>query len=386
MEAFSFLQALPEDFVNQFSEFETGSIGKDVCFYHENEIDDWSKFNLAIVSVAHFEEKECPNPDFYLHIREQLYKLYKANWKKEVIDLGNIPAGNSITDTFYVLQEVQRELLRKQITLLIIGGRQDLTYAQYRAYDNFKYMVNLVGIDAKFDIGDAEKPISNQSYVSHMIVNKPYNLFNFSNIGYQTYYVKQDEKDLVEKLFFEAYRLGEATSQLPTMEPILRDADLVSLDLNSIKASEVISNKHKLVNGFESKELCALARYSGLSYKNSSFGIYNAHKFENINAISQIAAQILWYYIEGAHYQVNENPSKSLKEFILYKVPINEDVLFFYESENTGKWWVQIPQFDNKRNKLTEVSFLPCNRNDYLTACDQTYPERWLRAKYKNEL
>ena len=386
MEVFSFLEALPSSFTQQVQNFEPGCIGKDVQFFHEIEIENWSGFNIAILSVTDFNNDEAPNSDFYLHIRKHLYQLYKANWQKSILDLGNMPAGNKLSDSFFVLQEVQRELMRKDIVLIVLGGRQDLTYAQYRAYDNYKYMVNLVGIDAKFDIGDAEQPISDESYVSHMIVKKPYNLFNFSNIGYQTYYVKQEEKDLVEKLFFEAYRLGEATTNLAEMEPVLRDADLVSLDLNSLKASEIISKTHQMVNGFESKELCALARYSGLSHKNTSFGIYNLQKFENINTISQIAAQIIWYYIEGLHYRVLENPKLDKSKFIHYKVPINEEVLHFYESENTGRWWIEIPQFSGKQNKLTEVSFLPCNKNDYLLACDQTLPERWMRAKYKNEV
>ena len=386
MEAFSFLEALPEDFIARIHALENESIGKAIQFYHETEIESWSAFDMALVSITQVEGKECANPDFYVHVREELFQLYRGNWNKKILDLGNISPGNQLSDTFYVLQEIQRELMRKNIVLIILGGRQDLTYAQYRAYDNHKYMVNLVGIDAKFDIGDAETEITSKSFVSHMIVNKPYNLFNFSNLGYQTYYVKQEEKDLVEKLYFEAYRLGEASDKPTEMEPVLRDADLVSIDFESIKTSEIAVPNHKMVNGFTAKEFCIFARYAGLSYKNTSFAIYHLEKFENLDSISQIAAQIIWYYIEGVNYRLQENPRLNKSGFTLYKVPINEEVLSFYESDKTGRWWIEIPQFANKSNKLSEVSFLPCSKEDYLNACDQRYPNRWYRAKCKNEL
>lgn len=386
MEVFSFLEALPDDFVTEINSLENQCVSGSVDFYHEIEIKKWSDYQLAIISVTEFVENTCLHPHFYLDVRSDLYHLYKGNWTTKLIDLGNLAPGNTLKDTFFVLQEIQRTLMRNNVLLVILGGRQDLTYAQYRAFDNYKYMVNLVGIDAQFDIGDADEEISPNSYVSHMIVNQPYNLFNFSTIGYQTYYVKQEEKDLVEKLYFEAYRLGKVSDAIKEMEPILRDADLVSLDMTSIKASEIAVSNHKMVNGFTSKELCALARYAGLNIKNKTLGIYHLEKFDNIKTISQIAAQVIWYYIEGVNLKINEDPRINNLLFTHYKVPINNDVLKFYESQKTGKWWVEIPQISNRSNKLSEVAFLPCSKEDYLQACDQSYPERWFRAKCKNEL
>lgn len=386
MEVFSFLESLPADFINEINASEKQCIGGLVQFYQEIEIDDWSAFQLAVISITEFEDTAKANPNFHLDVRRDLYELNQGNWNTHIIDLGNISAGDTFKDTLFMLQEIQRCLMRNDVLLVLLGGRQDLTYAQYRAFDNYKYMVNLVGVDAQFDIGDAEKEITSKSYVSHMIVNEPYNLFNYSNIGYQTYYVKQEEKDLVEKLYFEAYRLGKVVHDIAEMEPILRDADLVSIDIECIKASEIALSSHKMVNGFTSIELCTLARYAGLNTKNKSFGIYHLEKFDSIKTISQIAAQVIWYYIEGVNFKINEHPRIKNALFTHYKVPINNEVLTFYESQKTGKWWIQIPQFSNKSNKLSEVTFLPCSKEDYLQACDQTYPERWFRAKCKNEV
>ena len=42
-----------------------------------------------------------------------------------------------------------------------------------------------------------------------VLIDPPYNLFNYSVLGFQTYYNSQEEKDLLDKLYFEAYRVGE---------------------------------------------------------------------------------------------------------------------------------------------------------------------------------
>src|SRR5690606_23583387 len=115
--------------------------------------------------------------------RKALYSLYPGNWNHKIIDLGDIEKGETAEDSRFAAKEVIAALLKRNITPLILGGSQDLAYAQYRAYDGIGEMVNAVNIDNRFDLGNAEKPISNKSYVGKMVVDKPYNLFNYSTLG-----------------------------------------------------------------------------------------------------------------------------------------------------------------------------------------------------------
>ena len=75
-------------------------------------------------------------------------------------------------------------------------------------------MVNIVNIDKSFDLGDSSKPITNGSYLGKIILEKPYNLFNYTAIGFQTYFNSQEEIDLMEKLYFESYRLGDISKSI----------------------------------------------------------------------------------------------------------------------------------------------------------------------------
>jgi hypothetical protein len=139
--------------------------------------------------------------------------------------------------------------------------------------------------------------------LTKIIIDEPNNLFN-CNIGYQTYHNSQEEIDLVEKLFFDSYRLGEISNNITLAEPIFRDADVVSLDLNSIKSSDSGNFISFAPNGFNGKKYVLCPDMRGLVII-SIFGIFNHN---NSRQESVLIAQIIWYFIEGFHYRSNEYP------------------------------------------------------------------------------
>ena len=259
---------------------------------------------LENVSFAILGIKESRNDVDYIgeslcfdEVRKALYSLYSGNWTHKIIDLGDIEKGNTVQDTFFATKSVVEELLKNKITPLILGGSQDLAYAQYRAYDGFGNMVNITNIDSRFDLGDADHPISNKSYVGKIIVEKPYNLFNYSAIGYQSYYNSPEEISLMEKLFFDGYRLGEVASDITLVEPILRNSDIVILDINAIKSADLSYKNSKSPNGFDGREICAIARYAGISNKVSSFGVYELKDFKKFKKCCNVnCANILVFY------------------------------------------------------------------------------------------
>ena len=317
-------------------------------------------------------------------IRKSFYSLYPGNWNVSIADLGDINKGESVEDTYFALKTAVSILIKKNIIPIILGGSQDLTYANYRAYDTFSPMVNIVNVDGKFDLGDSSKPIKNSSFVGKIILDKPYNLFNYSTIGYQTYFNSQEEIDLMEKLFFEAYRLGNVSNHINLVEPVMRDANIVTLDLSCIKSSEVSTKQQYSPNGFDGKEICAISRYAGISNKVSSFGIYEYKPSKDDDATSMLIAQIIWYFIEGYTCRVNDDDFTNENDYQKYTVLIEEEELIFYKSSKTGRWWIEIPFLLNVNNKLKKHTLLPCIHQDYLDACNNKIPERWYKANRKN--
>ncbi|MDO6491874.1 MAG: formimidoylglutamase [Cellulophaga sp.] len=310
-------------------------------------------------------------------VRLELYKLMVGNWNSTIIDLGDVEPGENVSDTYFVVKEVIASLIEENIVPIVIGPTQDLTYPCYRAFDGLRNMINLVNVDSRFDFGDHEELISSHSYMSKIITDKPNNLFNFSNIGYQSYFNSQEEIDLMERLFFDAYRLGEVTSDITLVEPILRNAHIVSLDARSVRASEMGMLNNFSPNGFTGREICAIARYAGISEKLSVFGVFES---ENSNQSFQLLAQIIWYFIEGYNFRVQELPYLNKEAFTKYIVPSDLEELVFYKSNLTERWWVEVPSILNSYNKNEMPALLPCTKADYVEATNQNIPERWFKA------
>ncbi len=364
------------------------ALGKEIKIHtSEYGVPELDKVNIAIIGVR--ENRNDINflgEDLYFDtIRKSLYDLFPGNWDTSIVDLGDIIPGEEVSDTYFLMKDVLSTLLQKNITPLIIGGSQDLVYGQYRAFDILERMVNLVNVDGRFDLGNTSQPIKNNSFVGKIIVEQPYNLFNYSNIGYQTYFNSQEEIDLIEKLYFDAYRLGEVTHDVTIVEPIMRDADIVAVDLGAM-SSTCLGYKYASPNGFNGREICAIARYAGISDKVKSFGVYEFKNFKHEETTALLIAQILWYFIEGVNYRSNELDIKNQAGTLHYNVPIEDEVLSFYKSPKTERWWIEIPFISSGNNKLKRHTLLPCTYNDYERACNQEIPERWYKAKRKNEV
>jgi arginase family enzyme len=379
---FDFLQPLNEEVLQVIEGLSSQHLGSKVVLHTKAQFPDLNKVSIAVIGVLENRgDKDAIAEVNLTDVRKELYGLFPGNWAVSIADLGDIHAGDSIDDTYFALRKVVSSLIKKKITPIVIGGSQDLTYALYRAYDDLEQMVNLVSIDSKFDFGKENESVSSNSYLTKIIIDEPNNLFNYCNIGFQTYFNSQEEIDLIEKLFFDAYRLGEVANNIAIAEPVFRDADLVSVDLNSIKSSDSGNFSTFTPNGFNGKEICSLSRYAGISDKVSLFGIFNHN---NSKQESVLIAQIIWYFIEGFHYRSNEYPFGNKENYIKYIVPLEEEELIFFKSNKTDRWWIEIPFISNGNNKLNRSTLLPCSYEEYLAACNDETPERWWKAQRKN--
>jgi hypothetical protein len=381
---FDFLSPVSTDVLEYLKGLSSQHLGSKVAVHTEEDFPNLDHVKIVLIGVLDNRGSNSMLKDVNLdNIRKEIYGLFPGNWDASIADLGDILSGNTINDTYYALQEVVSKLLKLKIIPIVIGGSQDLTYALYRSYDELEQMVNLVTIDNKFDFGNHNGPINNSSYLSKIVIDEPNNLFNYCNLGFQTYYNSQEEIDLMEKLFFEAYRLGDLSNNIAIAEPVFRDSDLVSLDLTSVMSSDSGNFINFAPNGFSGKEICSLSRYAGISDKTSLFGIFNHN---NLKQEAVLIAQIVWYFIEGFHYRSNEYPFGSKEDYLKYIVPIEEEQLVFYKSNKTERWWIEIPFTSKTSNKLKRNTLLPCTYDDYLGACNQELPERWWKAQRKNTI
>jgi len=380
-----FLSPIKDSVVAHSVLLSPNTIGRSISVHSQvNGFPNLEGVHIAIIGVEEdrkAEDNYGSGKDLH-HIRRHLYQLFPGNWNTQIADLGNIKKGNSISDTHFAVTEVVRELLKKNIITVIIGGGQDVTFSSYRAYDQLEQTVNLVAVDSMFDLGTLEDELSSKSYLSKIIMQEPNNLFNYSNIGYQTYFNSQEEIQLIQNLNFDAYRLGEAKN-LGIVEPVFRDADIVSVDIGSVRQSDAPANNNVSPNGFYGEEICAIARYAGISDKVSSFGVYEYNaKYDQNYQTAHLIAQMIWYFIEGVNYRAKDYPFCTKDNYQKFTVMLeDDDPINFYKSDKTGRWWMEINLIKN--NKYKRHALIPCTYQDYLETTEQVIPERWFKAQRK---
>ncbi len=387
MDISTYFQAL-ERSPYEMSEEQKTVLGNKVKKYLKNgNFPDYQGCDIAIIGVgedrgAVRNDGCCDAPD---RVREKLYALRTSAHPYRIVDLGNILPGNELADTYSALTTILVELLRQGIFVVILGGSQDLSFAQYVAYQKLEETVNIVSVDARFDLGSTDEPIGADSYLGKIVLHEPNFLFNFSNIGYQTYFVGTDQVELMEKLYFDSYRLGHVQKDIEETEPIVRNADILTFDISAIRQSDAPGNGNASPNGLYGEQACQIVRYAGMSDKLSSFGLYEINPlFDNHDQTSHLAGQMIWYLIDGFYNRKKDVPLKSKTGFTKFHVAMKEDGqdIVFYKSMKSDRWWMEVP-YPNLKSRYHRHHLVPCSYKDYESACNNEMPDRWWQAFQK---
>jgi formiminoglutamase len=307
----------------------TSHLGSKIEYFSEGFPDLEQKTDIAIIGVQ--EDRNAVNnsgcalaPDY---VREKLYQLNEGNYNTKIVDLGNIRQGATVTDTYIALKTVVSELVKKDIIPVIIGGGQDLTYAQYLAYENLEQKVDLVIVDSHFDLdddhGSENIETTSESYLNKIFLHEPNYLFNYSNLGYQTYFASQESLRMMDKLYFDVHRLGELAGNVAVAEPIIRNASMISFDMGAIRASDAMGNANASPNGFYGSDACQLARYAGFNDKLSSIGFYEFNPaYDSNGQTAMLLAQMIWYFIDGVYNRKKDFPLNPKSQYLIYKTSL----------------------------------------------------------------
>ncbi len=321
-------------------------------------------------------------------IRKHLYPLYQGEYKLKLADLGNIKAGETVTDTYAAVKTVCEELIRSGIIPIIIGGGQDITYAQYLAYEKLEQKVEVAVVDSRFDLDQENTesaPLNSQTYLNHIILHEPDYLFNLNNLAYQTYFVSKESIAMYDKLYFTAVRLGMIADQVGQVEPVIRAADMLSFDINAIRFSDAPGSAHATPNGLFGDEACQLCRYAGMSDKLTSVGFYEYNPtLDNREQTAILVAQMIWYFIEGFYNRKHDAPLLPKSAYITYRTTVHNDAyeLVFIKSKKSDRWWMQVP-YSGSQSVNERYHLVPCRYEDYQIAVGGEMPDLWWKTHQK---
>ena len=378
-----FLEPNVDDYYLDKERWEATQIGRSIDTHVNGHFPSNENYELAFFNVSEFEGSKNSSCTDLCKIRPYLYSLHFENLPK-IVDLGLLKLDSSRKKSFKLIQDVCEILIQSKIIPIVIGGGHDISYAIYKSYVSLSRFVTLTVVDNKFDIGLQDDNLASFSHLGKVISFKPSHLFHYVNLCYQSYFVSPMAIDMLQKMNFDVYRLGEIKSNLNEIEPIMRNTDFLSIDLSAIQNSFVSANVYSGPNGLSGEEICKLMRYAGISDKITSLGVFEYNQNLDKNGQSaQLISQMIWYFLEGYSLRKNElNPN--VNNCIKYTVSFDDgrNEIIFYKSKKSSRWWMGVP-VKSEKNKNIENYFIACSYKDYELAMKGDIPPKWIKTYKK---
>ena len=383
MEISMFLEPVSEKCFTETTRPGKNTFGETISIYRkEDDFPDLENTQLALLGIK--EERGAVDnhgcADGIDYVRKAFYQLFNHWDDMKIVDLGDIRIGNEISDTYYAVNQVLAELMKNHVVPIIIGASQDMTYPMYQVYEPTGRLVNITAIDPIFDIGNDNEQLNSHSYLSHIILHQPNFLFNFTNIGYQSYYVDNESIELMKQLLFDTYRLGSMKQNIELTEPLIRNTNILSIDMGAMRAADAPGVKNASPNGFNGEEACRMTRYAGLSFKLSSIGFFEYNPHYDINSrTANLIAEMIWYFIDGFSSRQDDIPTLESTDFVRYNVQIGEgqENLVFLCHKISGKWWMDMSFMKADDKRFERHHFIPCSKEDYDQAMRNELPDKW---------
>lgn len=330
---------------------------------------------VALIGLP-FESVEgaCVTTGVSDEIREQVYALASLG-RFTIVDFGNLKEASSYKGAYLALRDIVDYLSELDIVSVVIGGSQDFSYGICQAFRNNPFF-SFCSIDAFLDVKKVKESTNASNYLSRIFSQQ--SVFQFSLLGYQSHYVA-NELFSKTKGINNHIRLGRLRQDIAAADSVFRNSDFLSFDFSAIKFSETNSEKH-IPNGLYAEEACQLAKFAGRSNRLKCFGLFNVDSGEASDLSTKLAAQLIWYFLEGIIQRDHKKPENG-DGFSVNKVEIAElsSPLVFLKNEETLQWWIQIPLLNKK------MMFFACSEKDYLDATNNEIPGFWLKCIQKTD-
>lgn len=337
--------------------------GGSIWQHTDTNFPDLSQVAIALVGVGEADHHAANA------IRQQLYRLFFPWRGLSIADLGNIAVGSSVADTQLSTETITSALLRNRtLPVLIADQSLPLLSAQIGSHQQAETATHIALI----------APTITQLDGIHYPAQTP--LDHCNHIGYQRHLT---DPDLLQAQHhhtpMQAYSLGEISHPISYTEPLLRDRQMAAFDLAAIRFSHAAAVAQPSPNGFSAADACQIAHYAGMSDQLRSWSIHNyLPHHDPQQQTAALAAQMIWYFVNGYYERQNDFPSLSDPHYLTYRVQIkdSDDEILFLKSKKTDRWWMQLPTPHHTDQHLPQL--LPCNYNDYLAATQGDLPDQWL--------
>ncbi len=358
----------------------SGKLGQEVQTF----FDTFPDYKMADVAIIYCPENrgnfDNHHTDVFGHTwRKALYNLSRLEAEVHIVDMGMLRSGETLEDTYDRLREVCTALHACGTLPLIVGGSHDLALPQYQGLAALHDMLSIVSMDAEIDMQHELDSDEASAHALKIIQQQPNHLYNFTHLAYQSFHTDYEMAHLLEKLNFDHVRLGRMRDDFGKIEPLLRAADLWTVDMNALRWSDFPARNKSGFFGLSAEEACQLAWYAGLSPSIKTAGFYEYNPdMDQTGQSGYVLATMIWYFLEGWYHKKPEADFQSNQYLKFLVEPGSSDApIVFYKNKFNQRWWMEVHYQTEVRE---EIKIVPCDRSDYDQAASGQLPDSYIKA------
>lgn len=312
-------------------------------------------------------------------VREPLYRMNCDFAGLQIVDLGNLRK-HSVEFAIPLL----RELHASGIVPVLLGSDSDLFRAQYLAFAEQSRQVGVFTIDQYIGVSaEAPEAVARGNVLNELVYRTQPPHFHLASAGSQRHLIDPRLPALFAGRHYGYYPLGEARADLTELEPPIRDADVLLLEVSALIRADAPAQRGYHASGFSLQEASQLCFYGGNSDRLSSFGVHGFLESEvateNGKLTAAAYAQLCWYFIYGVSRRFGDFPASTdgMTEYVV-DTKVTGKLTFWYSPRST-RWWVAVP-LEGKGGELRN-RLVACSHRDYSSSSKEgKLPDRILDA------
>ena len=268
----------------------------------------------------------------------------------------------------------------RNITIYDLGSIKDLSDAAIFSLTNYLNEFHIIpvftGINIKFAGALAVENSSKITLISNHLELIEYKntITNVNHIAYQRHLCSLNDIYEIEENMYNALSLGKMRSHPSLLEPILRDTEVLYVNLDCMRNADAPDIKGCLPTGLNSEELCQIMKNVGTADNLKAVFIDYQLNSNQYDVEANLIAEAIWYFMEGANMNLKDHPSYSsdFSSFIVHSENLGMD-LQFIKNNLTAKWWL--------RHVMTgrDNIYLACSYDEYQLSVGEEVPERLVK-------
>lgn len=363
----SFIQLFDTENVRELKQLQwpVNAIGNRIEVFQEEML-----FNEEMPRCVIFFVGKSKHAHSFELLRTYFYNLFVHHQSFSMADLGDFDIAQENK-----LPEVIKSLIDLGCIPIIISPYKYIAYYNYIAYCLSQTNINITSVDAYLNFGNLDEELTNSNFLAKIIEYTPNHLFNLTNLGYQIYLNNPDEINSYDKLSFDAMRLGQIRADIASVEPIMRNTDMLCFDISAIRTSDAQHHLFPMPNGLYAEEACRIMRYAGISNRLSSAGIFGLDAGRESKDLIMLMAQLIWHICDGIFNRTSDGHLNNTYLYTKYNVDLaeHEIQITFYKHNFNEKWWMNLPPQQGRK----KGHVIACNYSDYEKAIKGELPDSW---------